>query len=175
MDDRRFFYWVLALVTTAAMLLGGGRAVGGDDEPKPTPKYRGLLGPASWKVRTEGDKTFLWAGGDRSGEGASWYDFTGAKIPPDQLQFGIGKDRIRPIDDPLLVPPDDPRLLELPPSPYRPAETPEKLDEIMVIGYVHKGADGAVIGKAHAYPTALLDYHELVSDRIAGEPVTVGW
>ena len=39
-------------------------------------------------------------------------------IKPEQLQFGIGKDSIRSIDDPLFVSPDDPRLLKLiSPSP----------------------------------------------------------
>jgi hypothetical protein len=174
MDDLRSFRRALAL---AAVFLGGQWAVAGDEEPKtkPEPKYRGLLGPESWKIRKEGDKTFLWAGGERSGEGARWYDFTGAKIPPEGLQFGIGKDRIRSIDDPLFVSPDDPRLLKLPASPYRTGERPKTAEEIMVIGYVHKRSDSEAAGEARAYPTALLDYHELVTDRVAGKPITVGW
>jgi hypothetical protein len=156
-----------AAIAGAWVLMHAPFVSGGEDEGQPK-EYRGLLGASSWKVRAEDGKTYLWAGGDRSGPGAQWYDFTGAKIPVEQLQFGIGKDRIRSIDDPLFVSPDDPRLLELPPSPYRREEKPKTNDDIMVIG-VGEGRD------ARAYPTALLDHHELVNDRIAGKPVTVGW
>jgi len=98
------------------------------------PKYRGMLKDQKsnpWKIRREGDKTFIWAGGDKSaGKGAKWYDFTGAPMSPDELQFGIGKDSIRAIDDPYFVSPDDPRLLKVPPSPYRPTEKPKTNNEI---------------------------------------------
>ncbi len=99
---------------------------------------------------------------------SEWFDFTGAPIPATDLQYGIGKDRIRSIDDPLFVSPDDPRLLEIEPSPYRKDEVPTTNDEIMVVGYVERG-------EARAYPLALLDRHEVVNDRIAGKPLSVGW
>jgi len=137
----------------------------GRDENK---TYRGRLGDGSRKVRTEDGRTYLWAGGDESGPGSQWYEFTGASIPASDLQFGIGKDKIPSIDDPLFVKPDDPRLLALPRSPYRPNERPTTTDEIRVIGHVENG-------EARAYPIALLDQHELVNDRIGGKPVTVGW
>lgn len=140
-------------------------AQAGEKEEK---AYRGRLGDGTWKVRTEDGKTYLWAGGDQSGSGARWYEFTGASIPASDLQFGIGKDKIPSIDDPLFVNPDDPRLLKLSTSPYRPDEKPKTTDEIPVIGYVQNG-------EARAYPIALLDHHELVNDRIGGKPVTVGW
>jgi len=89
-------------------------------------------------------------------------------MPAEDLQFGIGQDRIEAIDDPVFVEPDDPRLLEIPASKYRPSEAPKTNDEIMVIGYVY-GDD------ARAYPAALLDGHELVNDMVGGKPVTVGW
>ena len=131
-------------------------------------QYRGLLGSGSNKVKTVGSKTLLWAGGDRSGPDAQWYDFTGSSIPVEKLQFGIGKDRIRSIDDPLFVAPDDSRLLEIKSSSYGRNTQPKTNDEIMVMGYVENG-------EARAYPTALLDHHELVNDTIGGKPVTVGW
>ena len=131
-------------------------------------KYRGLLGENSKKVRKEGDKTFLWAGGKPSGPDAKWYDFTGSPIPPAELQFGIGKDRIKSIDDPLFVKPDDPRLLKLRPSPYRRTEKPQANDDIPVIGY-------AVGDDVRAYPIALLDFHEVVNDHIGNKPLAVGW
>ena len=84
------------------------------------------------------------------------------------MQFGIGKDTIRAIDDPLFVSPDDPRLMKLPHSVYRPDERPRTNGDIMVIGF----ADG---DDARAYPTALLDNHELVNHSVGGKPVTVGW
>ncbi len=159
----------IALGAATLCVLTAIAVIAGDDGGQSAPrKFRGLLGPQSWKVRKENGKTFLWAGGDRSGPKADWYDFTGSVIPPAQLQFGIGKDRIRSIDDPLFVTPDDPRLSKIPASPYRPEEKAQKNDDIMVIGLVEGGV-------ARAYPTALLDHHELVNDRIAGKPVTVGW
>lgn len=157
--------WMLAGVAVALITMGGWTGARGQS------KYRGLLRDQKsnpWKIRREGNKTFVWAGGDKSGPGAKWYDFTGAPMPPEDLQFGIGKDRIRAIDDPYFVSPDDPRLLSIPPSPYRPTEKPKTNDDIMVIGYVDKGI-------ARAYPTALLDHHELVNDVFKGKPVTVGW
>lgn len=159
----RFTASVAILVFTVAVI-----ARGGDDDGSSKTEFRGQLGADSKKVRTEGDKTYIWAGGDRSGPDAEWYDFTDSPIPTAELQFGIGKDRIRAIDDPLFVKPDDPRLAKIPTSRYRPEEKRETNDDIMVIGYV-------VNGEARAYPTALLDHHELVNDRIGGKPVTVGW
>lgn len=131
-------------------------------------EYRGLLGEGSAKIRREGDQVFVWAGGDESGPDSEWYEFTGAPVDPTELQYGIGKDRIRSIDIPLFVQPDDPRLMDIPPSPYRRCERPETPDEIMVIGYVAGG-------QARAYPTALLDRHEVVNEEANGKPFTVGW
>ena len=141
---------------------------GGDQKGSSEPGFRAQLGADSKKVRIEGEKTYLWAGGERSGPSAEWYDFTGSPIPTADLQYGIGKDRIRAVDDPLFVKPDDLRLAKLPTSHYRPTEKRGTNDDIMVIGY-------ALNGEARAYPTALLDRHELVNDRIGGKPVTVGW
>lgn len=143
-------------------------ASGGDEGHDSDKTYRGRLGDGSRKVKTEGGKTYLWAGGDESGEGSRWYEFTDASIPASDLQFGIGKDKIASIDDPVFVTPDDPRLLALPASRYRPDERPSTTDEIRVIGHVENG-------EARAYPIALMDQHELVNDRIGGKPVTVGW
>ena len=133
-----------------------------------TPKYRGLLGAESKKIRRDGDKTYILASGDPESADAEWYDFSGAPIDPAQLQFGIGKDRIQAIDDPVYVTPDDPQLMSLPESPYRKDERPKTNDEIMVSGYV-------VGDVARAFPVGLLDRHELVNDTIGGRPVTVGW
>lgn len=143
-------------------------AVGSNTRSTEDSTYRGRLGEGSRKVRTEDGKTYLWAGGEESGPGSRWYEFTGASIPASDLQFGIGKDKIPSIDDPLFVTPDDARLLALPTSRYRPDEKPVTTDEIRVIGHVENG-------EARAYPIALLDRHELVNDRIGGKPVTVGW
>jgi hypothetical protein len=147
---------------------GESGAVGTATPSNQNNTYRGRLGSESAKVRSEDGKTYVWAGGDPSGPGARWYDFTGSSIPAADLQFGIGKDKIASIDDPLFVAPDDRRLLGLPPSPYRPNERPKTTDEIRVIGHVENG-------DARAYPIALLDQHELVNDHIGGKPVAVGW
>jgi hypothetical protein len=120
------------------------------------------------KIRREGDKLWVWAGRDADTETDEWFDFTGSPVPAHELQYGIGKDRIPAIDDPVFVDPDDSRLMDIGPSRYRRDERAKHTNEIMVIGYV-AGED------ARAYPTALLDRHELVNDVIAGKPVTVGW
>ncbi len=125
------------------------------------------LGQDNPRIRHEGDRVYVWASGDIGSPEAEWYDFTGAPFPPEKLQYGIGKDRIRAIDDPLFVSPDDPRLLSIPPSPYR-NEPVETADDIMVIGYEMEG-------EPRAYPTALLDRHEVVNDEFRGKPVAVGW
>ncbi len=142
----------------------------GTQAKKQARTYRGRLGPGNPKIRRENGKVYIWAGGGPPGsDKAQWFDFTGAPFPPEELQFGIGADRIRSIDDPLFVKPDDPRLLRyIRPSPYRRDERPKTNDDILVIG-VAQGGD------VKAYPIALLDYHELVNDTIAGKPKTVGW
>lgn len=135
-------------------------------------RYRGRLGPGDPRIKRQNGKILVWASPrdhPPDSPDAEWYDFTGAPFPPEELQFGIGKDRIRAIDDPLFVEPDDPRLLKyIPPSRYRPSERPQTNGEIPVIGCVN---DDVV----RAYPIALLDGHELVNDRVGGKAVTVGW
>lgn len=131
-------------------------------------KYREQLGEYSPKIRREDGRTYVYAGGELESGEADWFDFTGASIDPEDLQFGAGKHAIPPIDDPVFVEPDDPRLLDIPSSRFRPDEDAETTDEIMVIGYVTEGV-------AKAYPTALLDHHEVVNDRIRGKPISVGW
>ena len=150
---------IIVLLTLAPTARAG-------DEPK---KYRGLLGANNKRVMVEDGKTLLWAGGDFDKPNElQWYDFTGSPIAVEQLQFGIGKDAIPSIDDPMFVKATDPRLRRIGKSHYRPDEKVGKIDDIRVIGYV-------VDGEAKAYPTALLDRHELVNDTIAGKPITVGW
>ncbi len=161
MDRRVFLLGVVALAAWPASARTSEPAETGSK------RYRGLLGSQSTKVRKQGNKTFLWASGPLDGPDAQWYDFTGSELPTKELQFGIGKDRIQAIDDPLYVPPDDPRLLKLATSPYRHDERVTTHDDLRVIGYL-KGDE------VRAYPVALLDRHELVNDRIGGKPVTVG-
>ncbi|MCH7808065.1 MAG: DUF3179 domain-containing protein [Planctomycetes bacterium] len=173
MDGKTRSRRLIAVASSAAVILGATAwlARGGDAKaPDKTDKmyYRGMLGPDSKKIKVEGDKTFIWAGGERSGPESEWYDFTGSPIAAAELQFGIGKDAIRAIDDPLFVAPDDPRLMERGRRRYRSGGGPKTSDDIKVIGVV-------VDGDARAYPTTLLNHHELVNDRVGGKPVTVGW
>lgn len=154
----------VAMALAVAMSAGAPAWAGGDAPAKN--HYRGILGPSSKKFKTENGKTLLWAGGGAPTDpDANWYDFTGSPIPPAELQFGIGKDRIRSIDDPLFVDPDDERLI---PGARAKGGKPGMTDALPVIGYV-------IDGDARAYPVGLLDHHELVNDRIGGKPVTVGW
>ncbi len=138
-------------------------------EPAEDEVFSNQLGEGSPKIRRDADgEVYVYAGGDlEDASTLEWYSFTGAPLPPEELQFGVGRDHIRAIDDPLFVPPDDPRLLTISPSPYR-GEPVETADDLMVIGYVMEG-------EARAYPTALLDRHEVVNDEFKGKPVTVGW
>ena len=132
-------------------------------------EYRNILGKDHHKIREEGDSTYIWKGGAEHGPDAEWVDFTGAPIPAGELQYGLGFDVIPSIDDPVFTHADHPNLLDfIPNSPYRECERPQSNDEIMVIGHVSE--DGA-----RAYPTGLLDRHELVNDEAEGEHFTVGW
>ncbi len=159
-------FCLCVLLVSASLSAAEGR------EGKPEArKYRGVIGANSTKIKRDGGQTMLWAWSPSGSPGSAdsqWYDFTGSSIPASDLQFGIGKDRIRAIDDPMFVSPDDPRLLKLRYSPYRKEEKPKVNNDIRVIGYVDSG-------EARAYPVALLDGHELVNDVFGGELVTVGW
>lgn len=103
-------------------------------------------------IESRDGRTWLWAGEDDQ-----WFDVTNASIDPERFQYGIGKDRIASIDDPLFVAHDDPRLAEADVD----ADTP-------VLGVV-------VSGEARAYPVAVLDMHEIVNDDFGGEPFAVLW
>jgi len=181
MANRLFRKAVLATIG-----LGASACVGADPEADQEPTqgadqsadrsepggdevFTNQLGEGSPKIRRDADgEVYVYADGDLEDPSTlEWYSFTGAPFPAEELQYGIGRDRIRAIDDPLFVSPDDPRLLTIPPSPYR-KEPVETADDIMVIGYVMEG-------EPRAYPTALLDRHEVVNDEFKGKPVAVGW
>ena len=116
----------------------------------------GGMGPRV-SVKEENGKKLLWASGQRESEDSEWFDVTDAIIPPEKFNHGIGKDRIRAIDDPVFVDPGDKRLKR------------HRIDgKTPVIGYVHNG-------EAKAYPLDLMRRHELANDTIGGKPVTVGF
>ena len=167
---NRTVVWLTALVLASGCAAQEKKA---EQSPKPPEqRYPRQLGSESSKIKRENGKTYVWSGGGppRSPK-AEFFDFTGSPIRPEELQFGLGKDRIRSVDYPVFVKPDDPRLMDrryISNSRYRPDERAKTADEITVIGY-------ALNGEARAYPTALLDGHELVNDTFGGKPVTVGW
>lgn len=158
---------VLLIVGTVALV---DRTTTGDPNSASVPDspFRGKLGKGSSKIRREGDRTYVWADGPMNATEGEWYDFTGSPFDPEELQYGIGRDRIRSIDDPLFVLPDDQRLLNLAPDPYRPPAPVASVDDVRAIGVARNG-------DARAYPVALLSHHELVNDTVGGKPVTVGW
>ena len=82
---------------------------------------------------------------------------TDIPLDPLKFQYGIGKDTIPAIDEPLFVAADDPRL-----------EEHNITDDSRVIGY-------AVGEDARAYPIRIMDRHELVNDTVGGKTVTVAW
>jgi len=155
-------------IVVVALLAAGASPGGAGATQQVGEQFPNQIGPQNERIRRlPGGQVLLWASGDPRSDEAEWYDFTGAPIAADELQYGIGKDRIRAIDDPVFVEPDDPRLLTIPPSPYRNEPAPSA-DDIMVIGYMQDG-------EPRAYPTALLDRHEIVNDEFKGKPVAVGW
>ncbi len=155
---------VLSLMVTILALPRIAHAEGNSTRP-----VRGQIGKDSKKILVRDGKTLLWAGGDvKDPDKSHWYDFTNASVPAEQLQFGIGKDRIKAIDDPLFVKPDDARLEQLSKGWFRRGKKRKSVDDLLVMGYV-------INGEARCYPSALLNRHELVNDRYGNKPVTVGW
>ena len=115
------------------------------------------IGRQRSRLKEQDGKTLLWAKGDPASEESQWFDVTDAPLDPVEFQYGIGKDTIPAIDEPLFVAVGDPRL-----------EAQHITDEARIIGY----ADGA---DARAYPIRIMSRHELVNDIVGGKPVTVGW
>lgn len=115
------------------------------------------IGRRGSRVKEVDGRTLLWAKGDPASEESQWFDVTDAPIDPGEFQYGIGKDTIPAIDEPLFVAVGDPRL-----------EAQHITDDSRVIGY-------AVGDDARAYPIRIMDRHELVNDTVGGKPVTVGW
>lgn len=103
----------------------------------------------------EDGKTLLWAGEE---DGAvQWFDMTGSKIDPTRFQYGIGRDTISSIDDPIFRPYGD----ELLKARGVTGETP-------VLGV-------EVAGEARAYPVSVMRRHEVVNDRFGDEAFAVLW
>ncbi len=109
------------------------------------------------RLKEQDGRRLLWAKGDPESEESQWFDVTDIPLDPLKFQYGIGKDTIPAIDEPLFVAVDDPRL-----------EEQNVTDDSRVIGY-------AVGGDARAYPIRIMDRHELVNDAVGGNPVTVAW
>ena len=78
---------------------------------------------------------------------------TETTIDGDPVMRGLPKDAIPAIDAPVFVPAGEASFM---------------VDEEPVIGV-------AIGGAARAYPTWLLNGHEIVNDTIGGRPITVTW
>ena len=83
------------------------------------------------------------------------YDVTRHLIPLNQIQGGsLSRDQIPALFDPEFVP-------------------------SAVAGYILKKSDrvlGVYLnGQAKAYPVRILNWHELVNDKIGGRPILVSW
>lgn len=107
----------------------------------------------------EDGRTLLWGGGGEEAGGGEtdWFDLTDSAIDPERFQYGVGRDSIPSIDDPVFVSPDDALLAQRGVS----AETP-------VLGVF-------VEGIARAYPVDVMDVHEIVNDEFGGKPYAVLW
>jgi len=109
-------------------------------------------------LATEDGRQLLWARGPRDATDGEWFDITGSPLRAEGYQYGIGKDSIRAIDQPIFVAIDDREKL-----------TAHGIsDQSIVIGYADRGV-------AKAYPINILNRCELVNDEVGGKPVTVGW
>ena len=123
----------------------------------PGSQFPTQFGTQGHRLKEQNGRTLLWAKGDPASEESQWFDVTNAPIDPAEFQYGIGKDTIPAIDEPVFVSVGDPRL-----------ETQNITDEARVIGY-------AVGDDARAYPIRIMNRHELVNDTVGGKPVTVAW
>ncbi len=104
----------------------------------------------------ENGRRLLWASENEDGD-VEWFDMTESTIDPYRFQYGIGKDEIASIDDPVFVASDDPRLAER-----------SITGETEVLGVV-------VDGIARAYPVKIMDIHEVVNDRFGDKALAVLW
>lgn len=123
----------------------------------PGSQFPRQFGTQGNRLKEQNGRTLLWAKGDPESEESQWFDVTDIPLDPLKFQYGIGKDTIPPIDEPLFVSVGDPRL-----------EAQNITDEARVIGY-------AVGDDARAYPIRIMNRHELVNDTVGGKPVTVAW
>ena len=120
-------------------------------------KFPQQVGTRGDRLKKQNGRRLLWAKGDPRSEESEWFDVTDSPLDPLKFQYGIGKDTIPAIDEPLFVSVGDPRL-----------GWQNITDETRVIGY----ADG---DDARAYPIRIMSRHEVVNDTVGGKPVTVGW
>ncbi len=123
----------------------------------PSAQFPRQFGTRGNRLKEQNGRTLLWAKGDPGSEESQWFDVTDIPLDPLKFQYGIGKDTIAAIDDPLFVAVDDPRI-----------EAQSITNDSRVIGY-------AVGEDARAYPIRIMDRHELVNDAVGGKPVTVAW
>ena len=103
-----------------------------------------------------GGRRLLWAK-DHDGGDQEWFDVTDADIDPETFQFGIGKDTIPSIDDPVFLEYDDPQL-----------EEAGVTLETEVLGI-------AIDGIARAYPVDTMARHEVVNDVFGDTAYAVLW
>jgi hypothetical protein len=74
---------------------------------------------------------------------------------PEEFQFGVGPNSIRPLFEPRMIRPGEPGY-------------PPPNDQRIVIGV-------RLMGEARAYNVDDLNSHEVVNERFMGVPVAVGW
>jgi hypothetical protein len=92
------------------------------------------------------------AGATAGGADHNGFDLTGSLVPADEVHLGgPQRDGIPALDDPALVEATEAGFLA---------------DSDPVLGLV-------LGGEARAYPIAILNWHEIVNDRIAGRPVAI--
>ena len=110
----------------------------------------------SREIRTENGRTLLWARDVESGE-TEWFDLTDSMIDPRDFQYGVGKDAIASIDEPVFTTFDDPLIAER-----------GITIETEVLGVYLEGI-------ARAYPVDLMSMHEIVNDEFEEKPYAVLW
>ena len=151
-------------------ILWAGRTIFDSNSPRKTPAEPGTVAAptprpvntehrltSSRKVIERNGKTLLWAQGDQAGDNGEWFDMSDSEIDPRKFNHGIGKDRIRAIEQGVFA------------SIHDPAVAKAGINESTEVWGYENGGD------ARAYPIGILNEHELVNDTVGGKPVTVGW
>ena len=107
-----------------------------------------LLAAAQFAIAGETRKRFLDSGTKRP------FDVTRHSVPVEELRGGLARDGIPAIDHPKFV------------SAKQAGKFLSGQDRVLAVD---------LNGVAKAYPIKVLNWHEIVNDKVNGRPITVTW